>query len=141
MVKQNNAFSGKQWAVIAVLMLVVAIASVAISAGITGNTIKQSNNLLGKYTLYTKAEIDNKFKSVATNQGILSMLNNVDILLAHIGKNCNQECKEIRRTCFLAFAENDITLNGTLEYSSFPTKCASIYSSLPARAWYCLCAG
>lgn len=130
MVKQNNAFSGKQWAVIVGLMLIVAIASVAISAGITGNTIKQSNNVLGRYTLYTKAEIDNKFKSVATNQGVLSMLNKCtyDVGSSYTNVLCDDVCKEKKKVCLFGFVSINYQRHvgeATLEnYATFPLKCS-----------------
>jgi hypothetical protein len=45
------------WLIIAIVIIVAVLASL-ITISLTGNTIRQTNNLLGKYEIYTKAEVD-----------------------------------------------------------------------------------
>jgi len=52
--KNNNV----NWMFLIAVALIVAVVASVISAGITGNVIRQSNNPVGKFQVYTKAEID-----------------------------------------------------------------------------------
>jgi len=59
--KNNNV----NWVLLVSVALIVAIVASVISAGITGNVIKQSNNPVGKFKVYTKAEIDTAMNKIS----------------------------------------------------------------------------
>ena len=58
MKKENNL-----WIVIGVALVVAVVASLA-TVSLTGDVIKQNNNVFGKYEVYTKQETDAKFRSI-----------------------------------------------------------------------------
>ncbi len=70
MKKQNNNIL-----VLVVVVLVVAVIASAISAGITANTIKVRNTAGLTKEVYTKAEIDNMFASIKTQEIKVNTLN------------------------------------------------------------------
>ena len=52
----------KEWIVVIAVIIIVAIAVSLITVNLTGNVIKQNNNVFGQYQVYTKQEIDAKIK-------------------------------------------------------------------------------
>lgn len=67
--KDNNQL----WTFVGIAVVVAVIASI-LTVTVTGNVIKQNNNPLGKYKVYTVDDVDKKLNNVPTYQGVLEML-------------------------------------------------------------------
>ena len=94
MAKNNNI---KFWVIVIIVALVAGILGAVISNGITGNVIKQSNNPIGKYNIYTKAEVDNMMKNSLSVDNIATMFSNCRIISANSpikeGTTCSSLCR------------------------------------------------
>jgi len=71
MVKNSNNL----WLVV-IIAIVVAVAASLITVNLTGDVIRQKNDLFGTYKVYTISEVDAKLKGLTTNEGVLDILNN-----------------------------------------------------------------
>jgi len=75
MAKNNLEVTNKTnlWVVVGVALVIALVVSL-ITAGITGNVIKQNNNVFGKYQIYTKQEVDAKLTQVYTKQEVAAII-------------------------------------------------------------------
>ena len=121
----------KEWAILIGVVIVIALVVSLVTVNLTGNVIKQNNNLYGRYKVYTTGEVDAKLNNVATNQGVLDMLNNKcdpngfrKIGSGDIGSEALDTCTEICKS------EGKQCINGFIGKEDLTTETHSIISAI-----------